>query len=468
MRRIVLRIFIAGVCGLTAVTTAGAQFPEDALRFSSIGLGTGARALGMGMAYTSIASDFSAIYWNPAGLGQLKMSEMNIGLSHQSFGNTSTFFGNERSLDNSSTDINNFGLVYAFPTSRGSLVFAVGYSRVNDFSTALSFDGFNGGSSIIPAMNSDMAYELYLIDAQGNTPLRDSLQQRGKVLEGGGLNNWSFAGAIEAARQLYLGLSLNVISGTYTYDRDYSELDIFNKYSVARYDTDYAFTRLNLINTVSSEVTGVTARFGMLYRFDSGARFGLNIKFPSYVTVRESFSSDGTSVFDVPDTAGRFSYNFRQDGRTEYSVTSPFVLGTGFSLPIGDLMIAGDVEFTDWTQMKFSNADPLIEQYNIEIKELFRPTVNLRAGAEYEFSSTGLRLRGGYAYLPSPFRGDPASFAQKYITGGLGFIVQNSIALDFAYAYGSWNTFHVNYDETSTTLEKIRTHSLMTTISYRF
>ena len=39
-------------------------------------LGVGARALGMGNAFVGIADDITALYWNPAGLAQLKSSEV--------------------------------------------------------------------------------------------------------------------------------------------------------------------------------------------------------------------------------------------------------------------------------------------------------------------------------------------------------------------------------------------------------
>lgn len=461
-----LRFSILGFFTIALTSLAWTQFPEDALRLSSIGLGAGARGLGMGMAFTGIASDYTAVYWNPAGLAQMKTSEFNVGLSHFSVNNAARFFGKERSFDNSSTNLNSLGMVYPFPTRRGSLVLAVGYSRVNDFTSAVAFDGYNANSSIIPTLSGNLPYELYLTDTLGNPLFRDRLQQQGKVLEGGGLNNWSLAVAIEAAKQLYLGGSLNVISGSYTYNREYIETDVFDVYN-ASMGADSAFKSLTLINDLDADISGFIARFGVLYRFDNGSRVGLTLKVPSFFNVRENFSTDGTSVFDVPDNSGRFSYNYRQAGRTEYDVISPFVFSAGISIPLRDLIVAGDIEFTDWTQMRFSNADPIIEQYNADIKSIFHPTVNLRGGLEYEFNS-GLRLRGGFAYLPSPYRNDPASYAQKYITGGVGFVVQNSIAFDVGYAYGFWDTEHVNYNRTSTTFETIRTHNVMATVSYRF
>ena len=39
-------------------------------------MGIGARAIGMGQAYTAISDDASGTYWNPAGLGGLKMMEL--------------------------------------------------------------------------------------------------------------------------------------------------------------------------------------------------------------------------------------------------------------------------------------------------------------------------------------------------------------------------------------------------------
>jgi hypothetical protein len=48
--------------------------------------GFGARALGMGGAFVSIADDASAVYWNPAGLVQLKQSQILV-MHSERFGN---------------------------------------------------------------------------------------------------------------------------------------------------------------------------------------------------------------------------------------------------------------------------------------------------------------------------------------------------------------------------------------------
>jgi long-subunit fatty acid transport protein len=97
----------------------------------------------------------------------------------------------------------------------------------------------------------------------------------------------------------------------------------------------------------------------------------------------------------------------------------------------------------------------------------------LRGGAEYTIPGADVSLRGGFIYNPSPYKDDPSSFAQKYVTTGIGFAVQSSIFIDVAYAHGWWDTYHVNYqnypgDQSSRTDESIKTNNLLLGISYRF
>ncbi|TAK67182.1 MAG: hypothetical protein EPO24_00740 [Bacteroidetes bacterium] len=468
------RILLSLLAIMLVTISSFSQFPEDALRLSLSGPGIGARSLGLGMTYTGIATDYTAAYWNPAGLAQIKRNEFSLGLSHFSYGNTSSFQGNSSSFTNSATNLNDVGLVYSFPTTQGSLVLAFGYGRSNDFTTGLSFSGDNPYSSMVPSLDYDLAYELYLVDSVGNTPIQDSVEQQGRVLEDGGLNNWMISGAVEAAQNLFLGATLNFISGSYTYNRDFSEFDVYDKYTAARFGADYAIDRWKVINTIDGDISGFTMRLGMLYKFNNRSRLGFNIKLPTSYTIREEYASEGTSTFDVPDQQGNYSYYYRIPGATEYDVTTPFVFSGGFSIGSDDLILASDVEYTDWTQMKFKG-DPYLEQYNTDIKEIFTPTFNFHVGAEFHVPESSLRLRGGFAYIPSPYKDDPTDYDQKYVTGGLGVLMADVLMLDLGFAHGFWETSHVNYQHynnagkpLSETKEKITTNNVMATISYRF
>src|SRR5687767_4320158 len=54
---------------LLAAGTSSAQFLK---------MGAGARAAAMGNAFTAVADDVTATYWNPAGLGQIKNAQMSL------------------------------------------------------------------------------------------------------------------------------------------------------------------------------------------------------------------------------------------------------------------------------------------------------------------------------------------------------------------------------------------------------
>ncbi|MEK6571230.1 MAG: outer membrane protein transport protein [Bacteroidota bacterium] len=468
-KRIVLFI---GYLLIFMTTRSFAQFPEDALRLSLSGLSVGARALAMGGAYTGIANDFTAVYWNPAGLAQIRYYEISGGIGHLGYKNQSTFFGQSSSLSNNSTSLSSAGFVYPLPTRRGSLTLAFGYNRSADFTTALAFNGFNAVSSIIPSLydpdeNQDLAWQLYLEDSTGYTPIQQNVGQRGSVLENDGVKNWTIAGALEIIPKLYLGATLTLISGSYSYTRNFIEEDAKRLYTKPPFD----FQQLVVDNAIDWELSGYGFKIGMLYNIRDRARFGITVKAPSRYTVKEKFQTDGLSVFKTPDKKGVYQYTASVSGRSEYDVQTPFVFGGGISLNAGGLVISGDAEYADWGEMEFKNPSSNISgltKKNHDIKSLFRATTNLRAGAEYAIPDTDVRLRGGFVYQPSPFEGDPSSFAQKYVTGGIGLALQASVFIDVAYAHGSWDTFHVNYDQTSRTDESVTTNNLLFTISYHF
>lgn len=63
---------------LAALLILASQSSWAAETASFLKVGVGARALGMGAAYTALADDAGAIYWNPAGLSRLEKRELAV------------------------------------------------------------------------------------------------------------------------------------------------------------------------------------------------------------------------------------------------------------------------------------------------------------------------------------------------------------------------------------------------------
>ncbi len=476
-------IFILGLSTL-GVSAVRAQSADDALRFSSAGFGVGSRAQAMGGAYIGVADDYSATFWNPAGLAQMRRLEFTGGIINTNYSNNATFFGNSSTATNSSTDLDNLGFVFPVPTSRGSLVFAAGYNRVNDYTTALSFNGFNPKSSIIPSLydpdpNFDIPFQTYLENTNGYTPIQKNVQQQGTVRESGSIGTWAFSAAVDIEKDFSFGVTINVLNGTYNYVRNYAETDVNNVYNdpTRFYDAsgnvlaDSLYRQFNAFsydNSLTSELSGVNVMFGFMYRYEDIARFGLTIKTPTSMTVHETYTNAGQSAFD--DTTG---YYYAYNANNDYGLTTPWVFGAGASYsPFEGLLLSGQVEYTDWTQIQWTD-NPTLESENISLAQEFRSTFNYAVGGEFEIPRTAVSIRAGYSFKPSAYVGDPSSFGQTTITAGAGVLLHDNIMVDVAAMFGTFKTYGNNYvdpvlSNPSRTDESISTTNIDFTISYRF
>jgi long-subunit fatty acid transport protein len=485
---LIVSLFI-GVQGLQA------QYVEDALRFSQFNSSVGARSQAMGNTNIGVADDFSALLSNPAGLSQQKDFEFSVGLSRYGYGNDVSFFGNTVSDKNNAINLNNLGIVYPIATVRGGLTFAFGFGRVANYTSVASFDGFNPSSSIVRSfspyagttyedfdlltlsqsdannlLNNHLPFQVYVADTSNDylyPVLTDSLQQTAKILEKGGLNHWSFGGAIDVARNLSFGITLSFVSGSYSYDREFTETDSRNIYK-ASYSFPYNFDTWTYTSTIQSDITGFNALFGLMYREPGKFQIGGTVRIPTTYEISETFTDGGKSYFDDGTTA---SASF--EGETKYKITTPFVLGGGLSVQVLNwLLLAGDAEYTDWTTMEFDSNNPDLVAENRYIKNVMREAWNLRGGAEAAIKDIGLKIRAGIEWKQSPWKDDPTDYDQWNYTAGLGYAIDEYSTINASYALGSWKTFRDNYfwgnTPASRTSEVVSTHIMNITFSHKF
>ena len=282
------------------------------------------------------------------------------------------------------------------------------------------------------------------------------------------MNNWLIAGAIDIAKNLSFGVTLGFITGSYKYNREFTEKDSKKFYEEYPWD----FDQLVVKDLIDANLSGYSVLLGLMYR-SPFIRIGLTARTPSNITVKESYSRSGTSLFD---DGGEFSYSF--SGASNYTVKTPFYLGGGVSVNLFNvLLVSADVEHIDWSQMEFRKNIQL-QELNTEIKQLFTSTLNYRFGAEITLPFfTRFKLRFGYSYKPSPYKQDRniSSRATKFLTFGVGFKIDKFLDIDAAIVQGKWSTTHSQYSYILKnklyqliTEESISITNLIVSFAYRF
>ncbi len=486
-RKILLLLSMLGSFSITA----HAQNELDAIRFSQQGLGIGARALGMGGAYTGIANDYSAIFYNPAGLGQIKRMEFNLGFDFYQFNSDASYLNTLQSATNSRTAIQSLGFVMPFPTYQGSFVLAFGYNRQANFTGGQNINAFNPSQSFLDglATNSNprfdnngniilsdlaaYAWEQFLLNDSAGVyinPIRGNVLQNSELLEDGGKNSFSIATAIEVAPSLFVGGTLNIVSGNYSYFRTYRESDVQNRYE--------KFQSLTLEETIETDLTGWNLKASLLYVLNDHLRLGLAVETPTTLTFNELSTQTLSSRYKQPPALNQpLSYSERLPANNfEYRLRTPFVFSGGISLEEPNFTISAQATFTDWTQLEYRADGVSFADLNRIFKTDFQQTIDYAVGAELRSVFLPIRARAGYSYQMSPLkfrdaaRTQPTTMddARKTITFGAGLLLRKTLNIDVAYIRTTQSIFGSLYAGSAQVGETLTLNSIVLTTSFRF
>ncbi len=461
-----------------------AQNFKDALRLSGPEILTTPKAMSMGNAYTALSNDFSASLFNPAGFGLIKKTEFSAAMSYDSFNNATTFFNKKENFSNSITGLSELSIAVPLPTLRGSFVLALGYNQQKNFNYTVKFDGFNSSNNSLiqdlTAYNDDIAYKLVLSYPvyDGNNYLYDTtlingrLNQSGKITQDGGLHSWSLSGAVEFQKDVFIGATLNILSGDFRRDRQYWEDDTYDYYS---YDllldpaepSSRDFRTFYMNDIIKWDITGWNLNIGLLTRIDNKLNIGFALKTPRKITIKETYFVDAYSDF----AQSRFVLDPPIENKLDYKISTPFEFSLGAAFKDDNLSVSFDTKFIDYTQMEFVSGLDFrdIENNNREIKELFRKVFNLHAGFDFIIPFVDVALRGGFMLFPSPFKDDPPEYDKKFVTFGLGLNPNSNLSINLAYAYGWWKDFGDNYGTNiSRTFQDISKSNFIVGIKYNF
>ena len=378
--------------------------------------GLGARTMGMGGAFLAVADDFTTLYWNPAGLAQIRKFELFGGLSH-SERNVETEFtrGRATEADYSKTRPNSIGLVYPLYANRGGFALALGYNRPQNFDAEVAIQGLDPSSgSVFSGFDVDET-----------------------VSNSGGMGIWSFGMGVFISKNILLGGSIDFWHGSSVNELNSAAADVNN--------IDPEIKSFAFHDTLDRDYSGLSGRVGVLAFAGENVTLGGTVTLPADLEVSEVWEQQTIVQFDngEEDMDG-------DGGSILFDIKRPFEFGGGVAIKLLEkrLTLAGDMQFTDWTQTEY---DPLpADDAQNNFNRYYDSTMQVRVGAEYRIPGIEASVRVGYFRDPIPFQERDIDNDRDFLTIGAGKIFDRIIKIDIAYMRGSWEQSSNSLSESQT------------------
>ena len=426
MKRIILGVFIClFVTGLFTVMCP-AQIEEITIGNT---FGVGARTMGMGGASLGLADDFTALYWNPAGMAQIQKFEFFTSFSHNT-ANTDSFFSSDEATETSRSRLrpNSIGFVYPLDTQQGGLAVGFGYNRAQNFDYQKVIQGIDPSSGNV--------YSGLLVDDIH--------------INSGGIGIWCFGGSVYISENFLIGGSVDFWNGRSIYELDATATDTAN--------VDSELSRFRFDDEIEREYSGIGGRVGILANLTDAICLGVTLVAPTELTVEELWREYTVALYDDGEEASDPT-----NGALSYDIERPFEVGTGIAVKLLDkqLVLAGDVQLTDWRQTRYdpAPADDIPKDY---FEEFYSTTLQARLGAEFRIPTIDTYLRLGYFRDTIPFADAEVENERDFLTFGIGKIFEDSVKFDLAYMWGNWQQYR---DHLTT---KQNTHRVFVSGAYRF
>jgi hypothetical protein len=356
----------------------------------------GARALGMGGAYSAVADDATALFYNPAALARVERIELSFTLRNHRVTETTRYLRSEASHTVSPSRISQLGFVYPFPTYRGSFVVGMGYHRFATLDHDYERRGTGAGI----------------------------LQEVERIYEKGSLGMWTAGLAWDASPRVSLGVSGSILTGDSYRRRDYVYDDVSGFYETSHVVDDV-------------DIKGITGSLGALVRLGRHGRLSLVVDLPRSIDLEGRSTEDILRWDGGPDTL-----DVLDDYLFEDHMDLPFSTTLGLAWRFGPLLLSSDFQYTDWTQIDYDG--PL---RTAQGEFAYREVLAVRIGAEFTTPQVPLRVRAGFSRDPLPYRlvltdvfagvAEVAEFSPERLAWsvGVGALVEESVTLEAAYSH---------------------------------
>ncbi len=419
-----------------AAVSLKAQYIEDALRYNQPNGMITPRVASMGVSYYGLVDDAGAMLYNPAGMSLIRKDELSVGLGFSVNSSEVKYLDKMTDLSTNDEYLTHISMIVPFDMDDSKACIGIGYFLESNFENNTDYRAFNTESSYISdyaansswlAEDNNMMIRLWLADKNLKTPITGSLAQAASITETGGLHNLTGSISFDIDKNVFIGASITGKWGTYGYRREFVEADTANIYNY--YDSlnwsSIDLTDFTLNENLTQEVAGITGSIGVVGVIGSFMRVSANIKFPTFYEITETFSQNASARFDDGTRT-----TFNSDGETSYNVRTPFVYGAGVSFHAAGLTFSAGVEYSDASQIEFTDATDEVEALNENIIRDLVGQTTWGFGAEYKLPWLPAEVRASYTSTTSPYAKDIPNATVKYFALGAGVYLSNSVRLD--------------------------------------
>lgn len=496
-----------------------------------------ARSAAMAGAMTSLGADASSLSINPAGVGMYRTNELTF-TPMMSFtrakNSAQPFEGNSKNR----FAVGNFGVVVKLrESSTGVTAINMGlsYNRLADYNYKYSFSnaGVAGNASIADVYAGQLAasgitsaqlkqnydnfgnfrwshydptywgailgYKTGLVGDTSGAWGRDMVVPNAAVdnfttVESKGrADEWVWSLGINFNSKFYLGMSLGASTISQEKHIYYGEGYRYSNNPQQNYCMEY----FNYDQITQMKGTGINFKIGAIYRPIESLRIGVAFHTPTYYNVTYKYQGGMTSEVKAINNVDGYTVNSQgyidppfseqtelliDDGDYSWRFTTPTRLMVGASYTVAkQLILSVDYE-RDWyntMRMKNSPYGPLYKGF---IKDEFKGSNTLRAGAEWRFIPQ-MAIRLGYGLWSGALDDNdkvyssPVIYRTEYMSTGLGIALSKHFTIDLAYMYCKNNLtpyktfygYNANVDIASPTFRtSISRHNAMMTLTVKF
>lgn len=473
---------LLAIC-LLAALSAGAQVPEDAIRYSYFPQNGSARNLAIGGAMGSLGGDISANFVNPAGLGFYNTRELVLTPGFMFGKNTASFRGNSSNTNNSNFRFGSSGIVIGFGNNEkknSGSTFSLAINQTANFNSHIQYKGLNNYSSFAEQFAEEFAKSGYTIDEVLNTNspfpyssapalytyLIDTvtiggitqvkaapeyildagqaiMQEMDKTTRGS-MSELALSFAHHKNEKWFWGLSIGVPFIYYDSKTQYKEYDTSSNNSNHFKQFDYS-------DNFTTSGIGFNARLGVIYRPVDYVRLGLSVQTPSFMSLTDKRTTTFSTQLENP--VGNFStssqtFTNNQPGESRYNQNTPFKAVLSASYVFREVantkrqraFLTADVEYVHHRGSRFSsnNDEPTdaekkyYKALTSTVKDIYKGNFNFRVGGELKFNV--FMIRAGFGYYTNPYKDAALKASRMLLSGGLGYR-NKGMFIDLSYVH---------------------------------